>query len=143
VFQAVWEQLPGNISPKWSRLGFASGPRCLEGVSLPRTIGFTAALDSVGLPQEILGSNASDSRDLDSVRETYIHFDEDMRDSMRFLNPESLSLLPSNLQEPLKMLEIEYDVDERHNEISSHILRNIQIEVVHWNRVGGVAGSTP
>jgi phosphoenolpyruvate carboxylase len=81
--------------------------------------------------------------DLDFVRETYIHFDEDMRDSMRFLNPESLSLLPSNLQEPLKMLEIEYDVDERHNEISSHILRNIQIEVVHWNRVGGVAGSTP
>ena len=62
---------------------------------------------------------------------------------MRFLNPESLSLLPANLQEPLKMLEIEYDVDERHNEISSHILRSIQIEVVHWNRVGGVAGSTP
>lgn len=80
------------------------------------------------MPQETLGLNASDSRDLDFVRETYIHFDEDMRDSMRFLNPESLSLLPANLQEPLKMLEIEYDVDKRHNEISYHILRSIRLK---------------
>lgn len=107
-------------------IGLFGYARDLEGVSLPRAIGFTAALYSVGLPPEILGLDALDARDLGFVRENYVHFDDDMRDSLRFLNPEALSMLPVSLQESVDTLGIDHDVNEGHIEISSHILRSIR-----------------
>jgi len=123
LINEVAKFVPGRRKRKL-HIGLFGYARSLEGISLPRAIGFTAALYSIGIPPEILGLNALEERDIDFIRENYIHFDEDMKDSLRFLNPESLSLLPVNLRESLKSLGIDHDSDERHIAISSHILRS-------------------
>jgi phosphoenolpyruvate carboxylase len=124
LINEVAKFVPGRRKRKL-HIGLFGYARSLEGISLPRAIGFTAALYSIGIPPEILGLNALEERDIDFIRENYIHFDEDMKDSLRFLNPESLSLLPVSLRESLKSLGIDHDSDERHIDISSHILRSM------------------
>ena len=56
------------------------------GVTLPRAIGFTASLYSIGVPPELLGLACLDESDLAFVREVYPSLDGDLRASLRFAN---------------------------------------------------------
>ena len=64
--------------------------RTLDGVgdevTLPRAIGFAAALYSIGLPPELLGLTALDADDLAFVREVYPSLDDDLRAAFCFTN---------------------------------------------------------
>ena len=55
-------------------------------VTLPRAIGFTAALYSIGIPPELLGLTCLSQADLSYVRKVYPSLDEDLRASLRFAN---------------------------------------------------------
>ncbi|GAG72586.1 unnamed protein product, partial [marine sediment metagenome] len=55
------------------------------------------ALYSVGLPPEILGLNALNKDDLQFIREVYVNFEEDLRDSLRYFNP-SADFIPKGLE---------------------------------------------
>ncbi len=57
-----------------------------DAVTLPRAIGFAAALYSIGLPPELLGLAALNQEDLAFVRQVYPSMDEDLRAALRFAN---------------------------------------------------------
>ncbi len=56
------------------------------GVTLPRAIGFSASLYSIGVPPELLGLGALDDDDLAYVREVYPSIDGDLRAALQFAN---------------------------------------------------------
>ena len=56
------------------------------GVTLPRAIGFTASLYSIGVPPELLGLAALTDSDLAFVREVYPSLDQDLHAALRFTN---------------------------------------------------------
>ena len=56
------------------------------GVTLPRAIGFTASLYSIGVPPELLGLASLSDSDLAFVREVYPSLDGDLRAALRFAN---------------------------------------------------------
>ena len=56
------------------------------GVTLPRAIGFTASLYSIGVPPELLGLASLNAEDLAFVREVYPSLDGDLRAALRFAN---------------------------------------------------------
>ena len=56
------------------------------GVTLPRAIGFSASLYSIGVPPELLGLGALDDDDLAFVREVYPSLDGDLRAALQFAN---------------------------------------------------------
>ena len=55
-------------------------------VTLPRAIGFTASLYSIGVPPELLGVASLTADDLSYLREVYPSFDGDLRAALRFTN---------------------------------------------------------
>ena len=55
-------------------------------VTLPRAIGFAAALYSIGAPPELLGLTALDDGDWAFVREVYPSVEEDLRAALRYTN---------------------------------------------------------
>ncbi|MEM2979337.1 MAG: phosphoenolpyruvate carboxylase [Methanomassiliicoccales archaeon] len=95
-------------------IGLFGYSRNIQGVRLPRAITFTAALYSLGLPPEILGLNALSDRDLEFIRETFVHFDDYMKDALAYLDPESLSLVHANLRDALANLDLDVSPDETH-----------------------------
>ncbi|MCY4529527.1 MAG: phosphoenolpyruvate carboxylase, partial [Chloroflexi bacterium] len=56
------------------------------GVTLPRAIGFSASLYSIGVPPELLGLGALNDDDLAFVREVYPSLDGDLRAALQFAN---------------------------------------------------------
>ena len=55
-------------------------------MTLPRAIGFTASLYSIGVPPELLGLASLSAGDLAFVREVYPSLDGDLRAALRFAN---------------------------------------------------------
>jgi phosphoenolpyruvate carboxylase len=111
-------------------IGLFGYSRNLQGIRLPRAITFTAALYSVGLPPEILGLNALNKEDLQFIKKVYLNFEDDLRDSLKFFNPDT-SLLPKEVEGALKGLPIDFQPDEANKEITSYIvnlLRNNKTE---------------
>jgi phosphoenolpyruvate carboxylase len=106
--------------------------------SLPRAIGFCAALYSVGLPPEILGLKALTGRDLEYLQDTYVKFEEDMKHALRYYNPDVLNILPPALKKRLRLDLFEYEIQEEHRQITSRIidaLRNNRLENLERNIV--------
>lgn len=87
---------------------------------LPRAIGFTASLYSLGLPPEVLGLDALTDDDLEFVRDVYVHFDDDLRDALRALNPDT-GLVPKEVLEALDRLGVDWSPDDEHKEITQKI----------------------
>lgn len=109
-------------------IGLFGYSRKVSGLKLPRAITFCAALYSYGLPPEILGLNALTESDIDYIKDIYPGFDEDLRDSLKFLNKGNLHIFPNEI---VKMVEdaekiIDYDVDENHKRVTSIILENFK-----------------
>ncbi len=96
--------------------------RSLDGVTLPRAITFTAALYSLGLPPELLGLTAFQPATYHRAREIYYFFEEDLRDALRGLNPDS-PYLPEGLLDKLEELGIRYEIDQEQKSLTDQILR--------------------
>lgn len=95
-------------------------------VSLPRAIPFCAALYSIGLPPELLGLSALRERDLEFLPDIYVNFEEDLRDAMRYFNPEVEKLLPREVWKRLNLSLVEYEHDEAHAEVTSRIISAVK-----------------
>jgi phosphoenolpyruvate carboxylase len=91
---------------------------------LPRAIGFTASLYSLGLPPEVLGLDALTDDDLAFVRSTYVHFDDDLRDALRALNPDT-GLVPKEVLQALDRIGLDWKPDDEHGEFTGSIARAI------------------
>lgn len=101
-------------------VGLFGYSRRLKGMTLPRAITFTASLYSIGLPPEILGLNALNEKEIDFVQENYVHFEDDLIDSLKYLNHNS-KYLPKSLRTKIKDLSIPLEIDETHKELTTHI----------------------
>ncbi|HSV56872.1 MAG TPA: phosphoenolpyruvate carboxylase, partial [Magnetospirillaceae bacterium] len=97
--------------------------RSVDGITLPRAITFTAALYSIGLPPEILGLNALDREDLRFVRRTYLHFDDDLRDALRYFNPRR-DFCGEELEAKVRDL-LDFETDGEHGQLTSRIAANL------------------
>ncbi len=69
-----------------------------DGIHLPRAIAFCASLYSIGLPPEILGLSALNEKDLSFIRRSYVHIDQDMEDSLRYLSTKNVKDLPGIIE---------------------------------------------
>lgn len=96
--------------------------RSLDGVTLPRAISFTASLYSLGMPPELLGLTSFTPATYNRAREIYYFFEEDLRDALRGLNPDS-PYLPEGLLAKLDELGIRYEIDPQQKEASDQILK--------------------
>ena len=106
-------------------IGLFGYSRNINGMSLPRAIGFTAALYSLGLPPEILGLNALNKKDIKYIQKVYVNFREDLRDSLKFFNPKT-PFLPKELKAKIKDLSIDWRINKEHKEITSRIINKIK-----------------
>lgn len=122
----IWEA--SNFVPRRRKrklhIGLFGYSRSMEGVKLPRAIGFCCALYSLGLPPELLGLNALTEKDLDFVRDVSPYFDHSMQDALRFMNPHSLDSLPQ-LKKAVELLDLDYETDAEHEKITTYVKENI------------------
>ena len=103
-------------------IGLFGYSRSLEGIKLPRAIGFCCSFYSLGIPPEVLGLDGLTERDIEFVRDVSPHFDDNMRDALKFMNMESMKLLPDRVMRAVEALELDVDYDEEHRALTSQIL---------------------
>lgn len=105
-------------------IGLFGYSRKMGGITLPRAITFTAALYSIGLPPEILGLNALNKDDLQFVSETYVHFEDDLKDALKYFNP--CTSLPKGLEIRVNDFSRDSETNEEHKELSSYIINSLK-----------------
>ena len=88
VIRAVSGHVPRRRERKLhvGLFGYGRSLGGVGGVTLPRAIGFTASLYSIGVPPELLGLASLSGDDLAFVREVYPSLDGDLRAALRFAN---------------------------------------------------------
>lgn len=98
------------------------------GVTLPRVISFCAVLYSIGLPPDIIGLNALSEEDRRIVRGIYSRFDDNIREVLRFWNPEVLKLVPASLRKVLRGIVERYDApaNREYCDVSRGIIDSIE-----------------
>jgi len=105
-------------------MGLFGYSREVEGVKLPRAITFTAALYSIGIPPEVFGLSALSTQDIDFLKQTYINFEADLAQALRYLDMNS-PLLPESTRAKIKELKIDFQPDEEHQKITAHISESL------------------
>jgi phosphoenolpyruvate carboxylase len=105
-------------------IGLFGYSRNMDGITLPRAISFTSALYSLGLPPELLGLNALNKDDLRFIKEVYINVEDDVRDSLSYLNPDT-SFLPEDLKLKTREFPADYEPAEEHKELTEHITNSL------------------
>jgi phosphoenolpyruvate carboxylase len=93
--------------------------------SFPRAIGFTASLCSMGLPPALLGLNALTQKDYDFILTQYINFEDDLRDALKFYNPDQ-PFAPKSITAKLEELAIDCEMDEEHKAITDYIINSLR-----------------
>ncbi|MFW6117682.1 MAG: phosphoenolpyruvate carboxylase [Thermoproteota archaeon] len=116
IINEVARHIPSRRKRKL-HIGLFGYSRDVEGVNLPRAITFTAALYSIGLPPEILGLNALSSKDMEFAKDVYVHFEEDLKDALTYLNPDT-RWLPPNIETKLEEMSIDFQIDDQHKGIT-------------------------
>jgi phosphoenolpyruvate carboxylase len=106
-------------------IGLFGYSRSMRGITLPRAIKFTAALYSIGLPPEILGLNALGKDDIQSISEVYVSFEDDLRDAIRYLNPNT-GFLPKDLEAKVRDFLVDFQSDKEHKEITDYIASSLR-----------------
>lgn len=96
-------------------IGLFGYSRGMGKVTLPRAIGFTAALYSVGIPPELIGTGRGlkkvKKEDVKILEKTYLNFKKDILTAGRYLNKENLEVLSKQypsltlVQEDITVLE--------------------------------------
>jgi len=109
-------------------IGLFGYSRKLKGIKLPRAITFCAALYSYGLPPELLGLDALGEKDKDYIRQVYANFDNDLEDSLKYLNEENMGIFPIEIQKAMETIKksIKYETDSNHRKVTSIILENFK-----------------
>ncbi len=102
--------------------------RTLDGmgeVTLPRAIGFTASLYSIGVPPELLGLASLGEMDLAFLREAYPSLNEDLHAALRFTNERHVAEL---LGAPYVRLVEQFagEIDRVHEGLTSAIRAGIE-----------------
>jgi len=107
-------------------IGLFGYSRQLGNVHLPRAITFCAALYSMGLPPELLGISALNSKEFETLRSIDSAFDNDMMDSLKYLNRENLAYFPITIKKNiLKTASMfEYETEAKHKKITSIIMED-------------------
>ena len=93
---------------------------------LPRAIGFTASLCSMGLPPALLGLNALTQKDYDFILTQYINFEEDLKDALKYYNPDQ-PFIPKVIELKLKELAIDCEMDDDHKKITDYIIDSVRL----------------
>ncbi len=124
-----------NISPhipsrrkRKLHIGLYGYSRSVGSLKLPRAITFCAALYSYGLPPEVLSLNALTENEIDYIKNIYPNFENDLRDSLQYLNEENLRVFPHEIVERIGMLKkiVDYDINEEHKNITSTIIEDLK-----------------
>ena len=123
VINRVARYVPSRRKRKL-HIGLFGYSRSLGEISLPRAITFTSALYSIGLPPEILGLNALCEDDLQFIREVYVNFEDDLRDSLRYFNSDTV-FLPKGLKARVRDF-LDFETDEEHKEIIDYIAGSLK-----------------
>lgn len=63
--------------------------------------------------------NTLNDREIEFVKEVYVNFENDLRDSLKFYNPET-GFLPEEFKETVRALSIDFQPDEEHKEITGY-----------------------
>jgi phosphoenolpyruvate carboxylase len=106
-------------------IGLFGYSRSMGTTTLPRAIRFTAALYSIGLPPELLALNALTREDIQFVKEAYVNFEEDLRDSARYLNLDT-GLVPEELASKVQECPGIVPVDEEHKGLTSRVAASVK-----------------
>ncbi len=114
-------------------IGLYGYSRNVNSFSLPRAIIFCAALYSYGLPPEILGLNILKENEIDYIKDIYVNFDSDLRDSLQYLNEDNLKIFPHEIIKKVERVKnlIDYEVNPKHKKITSIILENFKRKEHH------------
>ena len=78
---------------------------------------------SYGLPPELLGMNALTENDIDYIKDIYPNFENDMRDSMIYLNRDNMKLFPGEIGKVVEGVSerFGFEPDEKHGKVTSII----------------------
>ena len=137
VISAASAHVPRRRERKM-HVGLFGYGRSLDGVggaTLPRAIGFAAALYSIGVPPDLLGLSALDKDDWSFVRETYPSVDEDLRAALRYANERHVRELLG--EDSMRIVgEFTDELDGIHEGLTSAILAaikgNAPVQVNHY-----------
>jgi len=129
IIGAVSAYIPRRRERKM-HVGLFGYGRSLDGVgevTLPRAIGFTASLYSIGIPPELLCLASLAPDDLAYIREVYPSFDGDLRAALRFANERHVKEMLG--EEYLRLVEeFTDDLDRVHEGLTSAIWASISRE---------------
>lgn len=105
-------------------IGLFGYSRELNGKTLPRAIPFCCALYSIGLPPDILGLSCLDGKELEFVLE---FCERDLKDALRFFNPNVLKILPEIVSDKVKRTieNLDFEIDELYREASDEVLESL------------------
>jgi phosphoenolpyruvate carboxylase len=108
-------------------IGLYGYSRSMKGIRLPRAINFCAAFYSLGIPPELLGLSALSYSEFDELHSLYTKIDEDLRDSVKYINPANLNRMPGPVKKGInKVLGwLEYEPDEDYCAITTRIYENL------------------
>ncbi|MBN2734291.1 MAG: phosphoenolpyruvate carboxylase [Methanomicrobiaceae archaeon] len=120
VINKVSGYIPGRRRRKL-HIGLFGYSRNLGGLKLPRAITFTAACYSIGVPPEILGISALSDKDYDCLNDVYLNFESDLRDALKFVNPDSPYLPEKDFNFAEEYLG-DFETDFEHKEATDNIL---------------------
>jgi phosphoenolpyruvate carboxylase len=117
--------VPGRRARKL-HVGLFGYSRSMKGMKLPRAIKFCASFYSIGLPPELLGLSALNEKEFDALHGLYTKLDDDLNDSLKFLNMANLGRMPPQVRKGVtKVLEwLDYEPDEDYSEITTRIYDN-------------------
>ncbi len=111
----IAEYVPARRARKL-HVGLFGYSREVSDTQLPRAIGFTAALYSIGFPPMLMGLSGLSGGDTDFVAETFPRFFDLLRTAARYYNPRSLELVEiprSEAEAGLELVDVEPDTEHR------------------------------
>ncbi|MFP3909881.1 MAG: phosphoenolpyruvate carboxylase, partial [Archaeoglobaceae archaeon] len=69
--------------------------------------------------------NALDEYDYQLVRKAYVNFEDDLKDSLKYFNPDT-PFLPDEVKIGVDTLPIDFEMNNEHKQITDHIINSIR-----------------
>jgi len=69
--------------------------------------------------------NALSEDDLEFTKEIYINFENDLKDSLKYFNPDT-NILPEKLNTKIRDFPLDFKTDEKHKEITDYIAHSLK-----------------